>query len=83
MSREAFSGFSSIKRIERDKKRFDAIVRGKIKKDLRKHITRGELIGKRGREVVSIPVPQIEIPHLKYGRKAMSGVGQGVSGGRA
>jgi uncharacterized sporulation protein YeaH/YhbH (DUF444 family) len=77
VTREIFSGFSSIKRIERDKKRFDAIIRGRIKKDLRKHITRGELIGKRGREVVSIPLPQIELPHLKYGRKQMSGVGQG------
>ncbi|MEE9133812.1 MAG: DUF444 family protein [Gemmatimonadota bacterium] len=77
MSREIFNGFSSIKRIERDKKRFDAIIRGRIKKDLRKHITRGELIGKRGREMVSIPVPQIELPQLKYGRNKMTGVGQG------
>lgn len=77
MSEESVTGFSSIKRIERDKKRFDAIIRGKIKQDLRKHITRGELIGKRGREVVSIPLPQIELPHLKYGRKGMKGVGQG------
>ena len=75
--KEAFAGFSAVKRIERDKKRFDEIIRGRIKKDLRKHITRGELIGKRGREVVSIPVPQIELPRLKYGRKQMAGVGQG------
>ncbi len=77
MTRDSFTGFSSIRRIERDKKRFDAIIRGRIKQDLRKHITRGELIGKRGREVVSIPMPQIELPRLKYGRKQMSGVGQG------
>jgi uncharacterized sporulation protein YeaH/YhbH (DUF444 family) len=77
VSRDSLAGFSSIKRIERDKKRFDAIIRGRIKQDLRKHITRGELIGKRGREVVSIPMPQIELPHLKYGRKGMKGVGQG------
>ncbi len=77
MTTDSFTGFSSIKRIERDKKRFDAIIRGKIKQDLRKHITRGELIGKRGREVVSIPLPQIELPQIKYGRKGMRGVGQG------
>ena len=71
MTRDSFTGFSSIRRIERDKKRFDAIIRGRIKQDLRKHITRGELIGKRGREVVSIPMPQIELPRLKYGRKAI------------
>lgn len=75
--RDSFSGFSSIRRIERDRKRFDEIIRGRIKKDLRKHITRGELIGKRGREIVSIPLPQIELPQLKYGRKNMAGVGQG------
>jgi len=75
--RDAFSGFSSIRRIERDKKRFDEIIKGRIKKDLRKHITRGELIGKRGREIVSIPLPQIELPQLKYGRKSLAGVGQG------
>lgn len=75
--RDSFSGFSSIRRIERDRKRFDEIIRGRIKKDLRKHITRGELIGKRGREIVSIPLPQVELPQLKYGRKNMAGVGQG------
>lgn len=72
-----FAGFSAVKRIERDKKRFDEIIRGRIKKNLRKHITRGELIGKRGKEVVSIPVPRIELPRLRYGRKGMAGVGQG------
>jgi sporulation protein YhbH len=74
---ESFAEFSAIKRIERDKKRFDAIIRGRIKKDLRKHITRGELIGKRGGEIVSIPLPQIELPRFTYGRNRASGVGQG------
>ena len=77
MTWDSFSSFSSIRRIERDKKRFDAIIRGRIKKELRKHITRGELIGKRGGEIVSIPIPQIELPQLKYGRKRLVGVGQG------
>lgn len=75
--RETFAGFSAIKRIERDKKRFEAIIRGRIKKDLRKHITRGELIGKRGGEIVSIPLPQIELPQFKYGQNRLAGVGQG------
>ena len=75
--RKSFAEFSAIKRIERDKKRFDAIIRGRIKKDLRKHITRGELIGKRGGEIVSIPLPQIELPRFTYGRNRATGVGQG------
>lgn len=75
--REPFSGFSAVKRIERDKRRFDEIIRGRIKKDLRKHIVRGELIGKRGNEIVVIPVPQIELPRIRYGEKQQPGVGQG------
>lgn len=66
-----------IKRIERDRKRFDDIVRGRLKQDLKRHITRGEMIGKRGREVVSIPLPQIELPRLRYGARERGGVGQG------
>lgn len=66
-----------VKRIERDRKRFDDIVRGRIKEDLKRHITRGELIGKRGSEIVSIPVPQIELPRFRYGSRERGGVGQG------
>src|SRR5688500_6904526 len=66
-----------VRRIERDRKRFDDIVRGKIKEDLKRHITRGEMIGKRGREIVSIPVPQIDLPRFRYGSRERGGVGQG------
>ncbi|MBW3630239.1 MAG: DUF444 family protein [Gemmatimonadetes bacterium] len=66
-----------VRRIERDRKRFDDIVRGKIKEDLKRHITRGEMIGKQGKEIVSIPVPQIELPRFRYGSKEQGGVGQG------
>jgi uncharacterized protein len=66
-----------VKRIEQDRKRFDDIVRGRIKQDLKRHITRGEMIGKRGREVVSIPLPQIELPRFRYGSRERGGVGQG------
>jgi uncharacterized protein len=66
-----------VKRIERDRRRFDEIVRGKIKQDLKRHLTRGELIGRRGKELVSIPIPQIELPRFRYGRRDLGGVGQG------
>lgn len=66
-----------IKRIEADHDRFRQIVRGKIKQELKKYITKDELIGKKGRDLVSIPVPQIEIPSFRYGWKEMGGVGQG------
>ena len=64
--------------IEQDYSRFRQIVRGKIKQDLKKYISQGELIGKKGKDFVSIPVPQIEIPNFRYSPRSMVGVGQGV-----
>jgi uncharacterized sporulation protein YeaH/YhbH (DUF444 family) len=64
-------------KIERDHQRFRKIVRGKVKQNLGKYITRGEMIGKKGREFVSIPLPSIEIPQFRFGRKGSGGVGQG------
>ena len=66
-----------VRRIEKDKARFKEIVRGKIKKELRKYITRGELFGKKGKNIISIPLPQINIPHFRFGAKQQGGVGQG------
>src|ERR671929_171412 len=67
----------SIQRVERDLNRFRQIVRGKIKKDLRKYMSQGEMIGRQGRKYVSIPLPQIDIPQFRYGSKQGGGVGQG------
>jgi uncharacterized sporulation protein YeaH/YhbH (DUF444 family) len=64
-------------KIEHDHQRFRKIVRGKVKSNLSKYITRGELIGKKGRDLVSIPLPQIDIPQFRYGQKGSGGVGQG------
>ncbi|MFQ5878030.1 MAG: DUF444 family protein [Acidobacteriota bacterium] len=66
-----------VLRIERDHNRFRQIVRGRIKKDLKKYISSGELIGRRGKDLISIPLPQITIPQFIYGRKQTGGVGQG------
>jgi len=63
--------------IDRDLSRFKKIVRGKVRDNLRKYVTHGEMLGRRGREVVSIPVPNIEIPHFQHGQKGSGGVGQG------
>jgi uncharacterized protein len=64
-------------RIDQDHRRFREIVRGKIKQNLRKYITQGEMLGKKGKEIVSIPLPQIDIPHFRFGAKQQGGVGQG------
>lgn len=64
-------------RIERDHQRFRKLVRGKVKSNLSKYISRGEMIGKKGNDFVSIPLPQIDIPQFRYGNRKSGGVGQG------
>lgn len=63
--------------IDQDLQRFKQIVRGKVRKNLRKYINHGEMIGRKGRETVSIPVPNIDIPHFQHGQKGSGGAGQG------
>ncbi|MHC2071001.1 DUF444 family protein [Bremerella sp. T1] len=63
-------------KIDRDVHRFREIVRGRIRDNLRKYITHGEMIGRKGKDLVSIPVPSLDVPHFKYG-KNKGGVGQG------
>lgn len=64
-------------KIDQDHSRFRAIVRGKIRQNLRKYISQGELIGRKGRDLVSIPIPQIDIPHFSFGDRQKGGAGQG------
>src|ERR1700680_314406 len=64
-------------KIERDHQRFKKIVRGKVKSNLGKYISRGEMIGKKGRDLVSIPLPTIDIPQFRYGQKGTGGAGGG------
>ena len=45
-----------ILKIEKDHQRFRQIVKGRIRDDLRKFLTKGELIGKEGKHLISIPV---------------------------
>src|SRR5437762_1269203 len=72
------SGGTTVgQRIERDYQRFRKLVRGKVKSNLSKYISRGEMIGKKGNDLVSIPLPQIEIPQFRFGNKGGGGVGQG------
>ncbi|MCL2449953.1 MAG: DUF444 family protein, partial [Polyangiaceae bacterium] len=64
-------------KIDQDHSRFRAIVRGKIRQNLRKYISQGELIGRKGKDLVSIPIPQIDIPRFSFGDKQRGGAGQG------
>ena len=64
-------------RIDPDHRRFRDIVRGKIKQNLKKYVSNGELIGRKGKDLVSIPLPQINLPRFRFGGGKGGGVGQG------
>jgi uncharacterized sporulation protein YeaH/YhbH (DUF444 family) len=63
--------------IDKDHQRFRRIVKGKIRDDLRKFLTRGELLGREGKKYITIPVKGVEIPHFRYGDNSDAGVGKG------
>ncbi|HHI80169.1 MAG TPA: DUF444 family protein [Planctomycetes bacterium] len=65
------------RRIDSDHSRFREIVRGRIKQDLKKYVSSGEMIGKQGDKYVSIPIPQIQLPKFRFGKNPKGGVGQG------
>ena len=64
-------------KIDQDHSRFRNIVRGKIRQNLRRYISQGEMLGRKGKDLVSIPIPQIDIPRFTFGDKQKGGVGQG------
>ena len=69
--------------IERDLLRFKEIVRGEVKKRAREFLTREELFGQVEGGVVSIPLPQLEVPKIVYGEplgEGPLGVGPGAEG---
>ena len=66
-----------VLQIDKDHQRFRRIVKGKIREDLRKFLTRSELLGREGRKYISIPIRGVDIPHFRYGDNNDSGVGRG------
>jgi uncharacterized sporulation protein YeaH/YhbH (DUF444 family) len=66
-----------ILNIENDLHRFKQIVRGRVREDLRRYMSSGELIGKQGDKLISIPLPEVRIPRIRYGENQTGGVGQG------
>ena len=49
-------------KIERDHQRFKKLVRGKVKSNLSKYISRGEMIGTKGKEQVVLSLTSNELP---------------------
>ncbi len=66
-----------IRRIERDRSRFREIVRGKIRQDLKRFVSQGEMLGRKGKDLISIPLPGLDLPHFRFGDNQKGGVGQG------
>ncbi|MFQ5413874.1 MAG: DUF444 family protein [Phycisphaerae bacterium] len=66
-----------ILQINKDHQRFRKIVKGNIRSDLRKFLTRAELLGREGKRYVSIPVRGIDLPRFRYGDNSDGGVGKG------
>ncbi len=64
-------------KIDQDHSRFRNIVRGRIRQNLRKYISQGEMVGRKGKDLVSIPIPQIDIPRFRFGDRQQGGAGQG------
>lgn len=66
--------------IHGDLERFRNIVKGRIRKDLKGFMGKEELVGKQGDKTVSIPLPNIQIPRLRYGKNGGVGQGEGNKG---
>lgn len=62
--------------VDRDLGRFRDIVKGRVRKELRRYMSSGELVGRQGNKTVSVPIHNIGIPRLRYGENKQ-GVGQG------
>lgn len=64
-------------KIESDVQRFRQIVRGSVRENLRKYLSHGEMIGRQGKDLISIPVPQLDLPHFRFGENGSGGVARG------
>ncbi len=63
--------------IERDHKHFRDIIGGRLRKELKKFVTTGKFVTKRGKNgKMSITLPKIDIPHIVYG-DSDEGIGRG------
>jgi hypothetical protein len=64
-------------RIGQDGARYKEIIKGRVRKELKKYISNSEMLGRKGRNLVSIPIPRIDIPHFRFDPGGEDGVGQG------
>lgn len=63
--------------IKRDHSRFRKIVKGKVRDNLKKYVSNGEMPTPKGDGKYKIPMPSIETPRFKFGSEEQGGAGQG------
>lgn len=63
--------------IKRDHARFRKIVKGRVRDNLRKYVSAGEMPIPKGNGQFKIPMPSIDIPRFKFGGPQEGGTGQG------
>lgn len=66
-----------VRRIERDHKRFRDIIKGNIRKDFKKYISSGEMVGREGKYIVSIPYKTLRVPTFRHKYSEEVGIGHG------
>ena len=54
-------------RMARDRARFRGIVRGRLREDLRQYLCNSEWVGRQNGRQITIPIPQISLPRLRFG----------------
>lgn len=66
------------RRIREDHGEYRDIVKGNVDEKLKKHITGGQRITRRGKDFVVVRVPHVELPSFRYGQPSDgSGIGNG------
>ena len=63
--------------IQPEVERFRDIVKGRVRDDLKKHVTRGDFVDQKGSKKVSIPIHDVKMPRFRHGSNQNQGVGQG------
>jgi uncharacterized sporulation protein YeaH/YhbH (DUF444 family) len=64
-------------RIHNDQSRFNDVIKGRIKQNLKQYIKSGEFISQKGDEKISVPISRVDLPHFRFHDKSQGGIGQG------
>ena len=64
-------------KIDSDHARFRAIVKGRVRENLKHFVVQGELIAQRGKKSVTIPMNEIRLPRFRHSWEDQEQVGQG------